>query len=132
MKKIICVTLVLVMGLLFCSCGSSQEVVDYGSFTMDKTYSFDESYYAKLNYFDIDKTPTVAIDIYKAQDDMIVPSIITFPEADFQGYCWEKDTYNLWVQIKDKGVVCYTRKYTEWVIDESAELPDYIKTMPKQ
>jgi hypothetical protein len=130
MKKFICFTLVLVMGVLFCSCGSTEESVDYGSFTMEKSYSYNEDYYAKVNRFELDGVPTVAVDICKSYNNQIFPTIIRFPEEDFQGFCWENDTCNLWIQVKDKGVICYTYENTVWVIDKDAVLPDYIKTMP--
>lgn len=133
MKKIISATLVFFMLVLLCSCGSSKEEVDYGSFTMDKTYSYNEHYYVEVKEFkNKDGDLVASVDVYKAENDKIVPGFIVFSAEEFQGYCWENDSLNFWVQVKDKGVMCYSFTGYQWELDEKAELPDYIKTMPEQ
>ena len=124
MKKIIAILLLVVV--LFTGCGGPQVVEDYGSFTMDKTFGYNDEYYAKVNRFNNDEGVLVTVvDIHLASNDVIKDSIIIDTEDEFWGFCWEKDSYNIWIQTS-KGISCYQKGDFEWKLDESAVKPDYI------
>ena len=94
----------------------------YGSFTVDKTFSFDNQYYAKCMPL---STDMMEIEIFDRDEDLIC-AFQPCRTWDFWGICWEKDTYNIWVQSSDIGCVCYKKIGNEWVEDKTAVKPDYI------
>ena len=103
---------------------------NYGSFTSEKTYSFDKKYYA-LQTVDNDENSRmyrgIIVSIYDGMDRLV----FSFSPArawDFWGICWEKDSYNIWIQSSDTGTYCYRYDNDKWLLDESAEKPDYIIT----
>lgn len=53
-------------------------------------------------------------------------SFIPARARDFWGICWESDSYNIWIQSGDIGVICYKCEDEIWVQDESAIRPDDI------
>lgn len=125
MKRVIC--LLLVMLFVFSGCGAPKAEEDYGSFTMDKTYCYDQAYYANTTRFKNDEGEIVTVvDIFDASDDIIKHSIILDTSSEYWGFCWEEDSYNIWVQTAEDGVTCYKKDTFDWVIDENAEKPDYI------
>ena len=103
-----------------------------GSFVFDKTYSSDNKYYAVCNAPESraisDKVSMVEVAVYSAENDELVSRFETVRRWDFWGICWERDSYNIWVQSGDIGIVCYKYSDGEWSLDKSAKLPDYIKT----
>ncbi len=130
MKRI--VALLLLVVVLFSGCGAPDVVEDYGSFTMDKTYNYNNDYYAKVTRFNNDEGVLVAVvDIYLAANDVVKDSIIIGASDEFWGFCWENDSNNIWIQLADKGCVCYKKELYEWVLDENAEKPDYITEKAK-
>ena len=94
----------------------------YGSFTPDRAYSYDKEYYAETLITNSEK---ITLQIYNKQDIRIA---VIYPcrEFNFRGICWEKDSYNLWVQSTVNGCVCYSKKGDEWVENEGAVKPDYM------
>lgn len=46
--------------------------------------------------------------------------------SDFWGICWETDTYNIWIQSGDIGVICYAYADGNWEVDPTAIRPDSI------
>lgn len=131
MKRVMC--LLLVMLVLFSGCGSPKVEEDYGSFTVTKSYSYDEKYYVTLTKFDNnDGINITVLDIRLTENDMIKDSIVTGESVDFWGYCWEEDSYNIWVQSAETGVSCYVFDgLISWELDETSEKPDYIVTKPQ-
>ena len=79
-----------------------------------------------MDYVTYDGVETAIVDVYLTVDDSRVQAIKVARSADFWGYCWEKDTHNIWVQSGDTGVFCYSLKGKKWKLNESAERPDYI------
>lgn len=124
MKKIIALLLLVVV--LFTGCGGPQVVEDYGSFTMDKAFSYNDEYYAEITRFKNDEGVNVTVvDIFQASDDIIKHSIVIDTTSEFWGFCWEKDSYNIWIQTS-KGISCYQKGDFQWELDENAVKPDYI------
>ena len=92
---------------------------EFGSFTRDKTYSYDGKYYVAK--FD----PSFhEIDIYSSNG--YVDAIILPNPGDYYGVCWEKDSYNLWIQEENGDILCYNMADEKWFLNENAVKPDYI------
>lgn len=114
MKKI---TILLLLVLLTGCSRSVQE--DWGSFTQNETYSYDNAFYAVQSV----EKDEVIVDVYKTETDEKIYSFSPARARDFWGICWESDTYNIWIQSADIGVLCYEFKNNEWVLNENAERP---------
>lgn len=103
----------------------------WGSFTAEKTYSYDEKYYAiqevEEDYiFGDSPTYYIRVRIYETDTDTEVFNFCPARARDFWGICWENDTYNIWTQSGDIGVYCYKYEDMQWIKDESAKRPEYI------
>lgn len=100
----------------------------WGSFTADKTYSYDEKYYAvqEVEYDDNIGVNYIKVCIYETETDELVSFFYPARARDFWGICWENDTYNIWTQSGDIGVYCYKYEEMQWERDESAQRPEYI------
>ena len=124
MRKILSVLLSIVAVFIMCSCtlvSASAPGTEYGSFTIEKTSSYDGKYYAYMTQHD----QMIVVNIYSENDN----EVFTFEpcrKSDFWGICWENDSYNLWVQSGDIGIICYTESDEVWSIDDSAVRPDDI------
>ncbi len=95
----------------------------YGSFTMEESLSYDRKYIANIK----DGGGNILITVMKTSGDKkYAGSFSPCRKSDFQGICWEKDSYNIWVQSGDVGTVCYSLKDGEWVEDPEAVRPEYI------
>lgn len=101
---------------------ASERQTQYGSFTVEKTYSHDRKYYAECK---TSNTGMVTVWIYN-EDDITVSSFRPCRKSDFWGICWENNSYNLWVQSGDVGYLCYSFNGEEWVHNIDAVKPDYI------
>ena len=128
MKKVICLFLVLTSLSLFASCSNREIEVDpqeWGSFSPNKTTSYDNKYYALQNVNDNDY---IVVTVYETETDEEVYSFSPARPLDFWGICWENDTYNIWIQSSDTGDYCYKYDNDTWILDEEAQMPDYIIT----
>ena len=125
MKRLLAVLLVLALMLPLWGCSKQRSNVDWGSFTSEKTFSYDKQYYAVQKTTDKDDVTYINVEIYTA-DDVLVASFLPARAWDFWGICWEKDTYNIWVQSGDIGILCYAYDNAEWTLNASAVRPDYI------
>ena len=123
-RMMVCIFLIWV---ILCGCQVQSSEVDWGSFTAGETYSYDEKYYAIQETVKVDGYDAVKVSIYDA-DHSFVYSFQPARAADFWGICWEKDTYNIWVQSADIGVHCYSYVNGEWMVNYSAIRPDYIRS----
>ena len=124
MRKILSVLLSIVAVFIMCSCtlvSASAPGTEYGSFTIEKTSSYDGKYYAYMTQHD----EMIVVNIY-SEDDTEVFTFEPCRKSDFWGICWENDSYNLWVQSGDIGIICYTESDEVWSVDDSAVRPDYI------
>lgn len=128
MKKVVCLFLALAVLLTFVSCRNREIKVDpqeWGSFSPNKTTSYDNKYYALQTVNDNDY---IVVTIYETETDEEVYSFSPARAYDFWGICWESDTYNIWIQSSDIGDYCYKYDNDTWILDEEAEMPDYIIT----
>lgn len=128
MKKVVCLFLALTVLLTFVSCSNREIKVDpqeWGSFSPNKTTSYDNKYYALQTVNDNDY---IVVTIYETETDEEVYSFSPARAYDFWGICWESDTYNIWIQSSDIGDYCYKYDNDTWILDEEAEMPDYIIT----
>ena len=133
-RKII-ILLSLCSMLFLCGCTNQSSETEtafdsWGSFTPDKTYSYDEKYYAVQEaveepYLD-SYVSYIEVCIYETETDTPVFSFCPARARDFWGICWENDTYNIWTQSADVGIYCYKYEDLQWVRDESAVRPEYI------
>lgn len=95
----------------------------YGSFSIDRIYTFDNKYETDDAFKNSEK---LFISITARRDVTDThPLNTTYKRSDFYGACFEKDNYNLWLQMKD-GFICYRYKDGEWDEAPDAKLPDYI------
>lgn len=93
----------------------------YGSFTVDKTSSYDGKYYALIS----EDEQMIVITLYSSDDNEVF-SFEPCRKLDFWGICWENDSYNLWIQSGDIGIKCYGMADEVWSINDDAIRPDYI------
>ena len=101
----------------------------WGSFTPDKTYSYDNKYYAVQTVEDMDMSPAwsvVVVSVYDTETDQFVADFSPARSRDFWGICWESDSYNIWTQSADIGIYCYTFQDGQWIRDENAVRPEDI------
>ena len=128
MKKVVCLFLALTVLLTFVSCSNREIKVnpqEWGSFSPNKTTNYDNKYYALQTVNDNDY---IVVTIYETETDEEVYSFSPARAYDFWGICWESDTYNIWIQSSDIGDYCYKYDNDTWILDEEAEMPDYIIT----
>lgn len=123
MKKILCVFLFVCV--FFVGCQSQGSNAEWGSFTAEKTFSYDKQYYAVQEIFEENDIRFIDVRIYSA-DNTLIDSFKPARASDFWGICWEKDSYNIWIQSADVGVLCYSYDDNEWIVNTSAVRPDYI------
>lgn len=124
MRKLFSSLLCIILAFTMCSCAVGFEQApgtEYGSFTITKTSSYDGKYYAYMTQRD----EMIVVNIY-SEDDTEVFTFEPCRKSDFWGICWENDSYNLWVQSGDIGIICYTMSDEVWSLDDSAVRPDYI------
>ena len=94
----------------------------WGSYTSDKTYSYDHKLYAVQTVED----QFIVVTIYEADTNEMVDSFSPARSMDFWGICWEKDSYNIWTQSADIGDCCFEYRNGKWVCNEDLITPEYI------
>ncbi|MBP5262228.1 MAG: hypothetical protein J6Z43_08900 [Clostridiales bacterium] len=95
--------------------------VTINCFTTSPTYSYDHKYKAVSSI----NGEMIEISVYSEEGDLI-GFFEPCRKTDFWGICWENDSYSIWVQSGDTGVICYRNEDDSWVRDEDAERPDHI------
>jgi hypothetical protein len=95
---------------------------DYGSFTVERTYTHDKKYYAECT---VQNSGMVLIAI-STNSNIRVSTFRPCRASDFWGISWEYDNYNLWIQSSDVGYICYSFNGTEWELNKEAVKPDYL------
>lgn len=122
-KRYFCFILFVLVFL--CGCSTQPSFEDWGSFTPEKAFSYDQKYYAVQEVVERDDVHFINVEIYTA-DHVLVDSFQPARAFDFWGICWEKDTYNIWIQSADIGVFCYSCDNEKWAVNTDAVRPDYI------
>ena len=127
MKKIITFFFVVICAFLFVSCSNiNNKEEQWGSFTAEKTYSYDKVFYAIQSVDEKEDTSHIVVDIYQTENNEKVYSFSPARANDFWGICWENDNYNIWFQSSDIGIFCYEFKDSQWILNENATRPEYI------
>ena len=127
MKRITLIFLILICAILFVSCDNSDsKEMQWGSFTAEKTYSFDKTFYAVQSVAEKEDASYIVVDIYKTGNDEKIYSFSPARARDFWGICWEETTYNIWIQSADVGVLCYEYQDDCWNLNENAIRPEEI------
>lgn len=120
---------VLLFAILFWYFGMPRSThQEYGSFTPDKAYSWDNAYYALQEVEEAagDDANLIRVSVYEADTGHMIFSFYPARARDFWGICWENDSYNIWTQSADIGILCYRYDNMQWIPDESAQRPPYI------
>ena len=100
---------------------TSPEIDSNSSFTNKKTFSYDRKYYVKV--LDSDRKTKIVI---FSEGNEVLTNFKPCDARKFQGYCWAEDSYDIWIQASDIGLVCYSLEGDEWVLNENAVKPDSI------
>ena len=124
-KKITIVSVIMllcVFGLAasFILFDSSKEF--WGSYTAEKTYSYDHKLYAIQTVND----NMIIVTVYNAETDEELNYFSPARASDFWGICWEKDSYNIWTQSADIGTYCFEYRNEKWICNDSIKKPNYI------
>ena len=125
MKKIIILLLALICVFTFASCGNEVNEA-WGSFTAEKSFSYDKVFYAVQSVDQREDASYIVVDIYKTEKNEKIYSFSPARASDFWGICWENDTYNIWIQSADIGVLCYAYQDGCWDLIENAVKPKEI------
>ena len=120
--KSVIVMLLLLCLLSACSTSKNEESINTGSFSLDSVSSFDGKYTANI------ETNGIMISIHISENGTDIFSFDPVRKMDFGGICWERDTYNLWIQSGDVGVICYQYEEGVWRFNSDAVRPEYIES----
>jgi hypothetical protein len=120
--KSVIVMLLLLCLLSACSTSKNEESSNTGSFSLDSVSSFDGKYTANI------ETNGTMISIHISENGTDIFSFDPVRKTDFWGICWERDTYNLWIQSGDVGVICYQYEEGVWRFNSDAVCPEYIES----
>lgn len=90
-KKAIALLMVFCSLILLASCTSRDSDEFWGSYTADKTYSYDYKCYAIQTVED----NMIIVMVYDSETNEKVDSFSPARSMDFWGICWEKDSYNI-------------------------------------
>ena len=122
-KRLLAVCMVLCCLAVLTACGRFPFSKQFwGSYTSDKTYSYDHKLYAVQDVVD----RMIVVTVCNAETDEEIDSFSPARSLDFWGICWEKDTYNIWTQSADIGDYCFEYQNGKWVRNEKLVAPDYI------
>lgn len=129
MKRTILVCVMLMLSFVLIGCQkekAAEQTQFWGSYTDERTYSFDKKYYAVQTVRESDEIRYILVTIYDIAANHEVSSFMPARASDFWGICWERDTYNIWIQSADIGAYCYEYQNGNWIRNESVRKPDYI------
>lgn len=123
MKKILAFV-ILCCFMALTSCQRAENNVPFmGSYTPDKTFSFDHELYAVQT---VDDDHMITVTVYNAAANEKLDSFSPARAKDFWGICWEKDTYNIWTQSADTGCTCFEFQNGKWISNGDTDVPEYI------
>lgn len=86
--------LLLLICIVLCGCQAEVSQADWGSFSPQKTFSYDKAYYAEHEVVTVNDSRVIRVSIYNAED-ALVDTFEPARAADFWGVCWERDTYDI-------------------------------------
>ncbi len=120
--------LMLQMILLSGCMQSASDEAQWGSFTSENAYSYDKKYVAEQTITMEEDTQVsyIRVSIKDTEHENEVFHFTPARASDFWGVCWESDSYNIWIQSGDTGVICYRYEDETWTPDETAVRPDDI------
>ncbi len=121
--------IVLLQMILLSGCvQSASDEAQWGSFTAEDTYSYDKKYVAEQTITMEEDTQVsyIRVSIKDTEHENEVFHFTPARASDFWGVCWESDSYNIWIQSGDTGVICYRYEDETWTPDETAVRPDDI------
>ena len=105
----------------------------WGSYTADKTYSFDGKFYAVLSTGRMNGSfrDRAKVTIYRTDTNAPVDSFMPVFSEAFRGMCWEKDSYNLWLQASFKADPVWKYMDGSWEQGDGRwVLSNYDQTLP--
>ena len=94
----------------------------WGSYTAEKTYSFDHKYCAIQSV----ENGMIKVSVFLVSSGGLIDAFTPARSVDFWGICWERDTYTIWTQSADIGAYGYELHDGVWTRNESLREPDYI------
>ncbi len=103
----------------------------WGSYTAEKTWSFDRRYYALQTVERAEggsrgSSGMIVVTVYNAETNAPAAEFRPARSMDFWGICWERDSYNIWAQSGDIGDYCWEYRDGTWERNVSLSRPDYI------
>ncbi len=120
LAAILCAGAVLPLG-----CAEKQELF-LGSFSTDKTYSGDLRFYALQTVQQDESQREIVVTVYETASDAPVFSFTPDRASDHWGICWERNSYDIWVQSGDTGTSCWEYLDGEWKLGSGRVRPEYI------
>lgn len=108
-------------GYVLYASGDLESDSDY--YVLPKLYDSD-SYDGKYTVCLTSEDKEVLITVLSGADEVFVFSAGN--ESEFRGICWDKNSYDLWLQYKDGDLICYHMSDETWKVAHGAEKPDYI------
>lgn len=108
--------------LFLASCAGDESEEFLGSYTRDKTYSYDHVFYALQTNVD----HMIQVSVYLTETDEEVDCFSPARASDFLEICWEKDSYHIWTQSADVENACFEYQNNHWVRSKESSPPDYI------
>ena len=131
MKRLI-LTVIMLMILLFTTACSgiiarvtateTPQQSFWGSYTAEKTYSYDHKYSATQSV----ENGMIKVSVFLVSSGELIDTFTPARSMDFWGICWERDTYNIWTQSADIGIYCFAFRDGKWERNEDTEAPSYI------
>ena len=128
LKKLWTVLLAVILcaGAVLPVCLVAEQEVFIGSFSTDKTYSGDLLFYALQTAEQVESYREIVVTVYETASDTPVFSFRPGRASDHWGICWERDSYDIWVQSADTGTCCWEYLDGEWKRNDGRVCPEYI------
>ena len=101
---------------------------EYGSFTPLNCCSFDGKYMAlqSVEKRENDAVKMIYVYIFDTESSEAVDVLRTERAFDFWGICWDRDSYDIYVQSADVGVYAFRYGDGVWNRDPEGQIPEYI------
>lgn len=130
MKKLwtMLLAVILCAGVVLPLSRAEEQELFLGSFSTDKTYSSDLRFYTvqTVQQEQAESYRGIVVTVYETASDAPVFSFTPGRESDHWGICWERDSYDIWVQSGDTGTSCWEYLGGEWKRGNGRACPEYI------